>query len=856
MQWSPETIDQLESIAKQISGEARRTQPGSDEGLLPLYSLLGDLTSDLPKDPAISAVVDSLEATLTPLIEEARFFDSGTVAKLLKTSESLEQLVAKLHSGETPAIQNTSSQKSPSPLDSLTELPSLESHEIDALPAPEIEQPADSDYLLASKSSGEETPPLQSADPVERVAKQFSGELLLAEEGSDEGLLPMYSLVSELASLFSHTPSIHESIQAVCDRLEGLLDSAGRFSRADLDFLTEFNVWLETTRYALSANQAIEPFQPSASQALEDSNQESANSVSESPEDDFIEFDAIMDLNLAENEELLTEFQAEATDHLGQIESAVLELEQNAACEDAINALFRSFHTLKGVAGFLNLIPINRLAHEIEDLMDLVRSGKLVIFKEVVDLVLDSKDAIAALIDQISEALSNGSTPNEVIPVSSLMTRARLASQGQPAYQKSVSCFGQSNDESNSRQSEQSEPDAPKSNKVPKASAQSSTIRVNTSKLDNLLDMVGELVIVKSQLTESTETLEDESNSLRRSLSQLARITKELQHTSMSLRMVPIKPTFQKMSRLVRDISGKTGKPVNFEVAGEDTELDRNVVEEVGDPLIHMTRNAIDHGLESPEDRIDAGKSEAGHIRISAYHSGSNITIEISDDGRGIDPEKVLAKALSKGIVDADADLSKQEIFKLIFAPGFSTAAEVTDISGRGVGMDVVRKNIEKLRGKVEIESEIGAGSTFRILLPLTMAIVDGLVVKVGDSRFILPSTSVKIALRPDEASLTSVQGKEEVLNIRDKVYPLKRLHEIFGIQDAVTDPKKGTVVIVESNDRQYGLLVDAMIQKQEVVIKSLGSMMQNLSGISGGAILGDGSIALILDTRSLTGTV
>jgi len=319
--------------------------------------------------------------------------------------------------------------------------------------------------------------------------------------------------------------------------------------------------------------------------------------------------------------------------------------------------------------------------------------------------------------------------------------------------------------------------------------------------------------------------------------------------------MVPIKPTFQKMSRLVRDISGKVGKPVNFEVAGEDTELDRNVVEEVSDPLVHMTRNAIDHGLESPEDRIDAGKPEAGHIRISAYHSGSNIAIEISDDGRGIDPEKVLAKALSKGIVDANANLSKQEIFQLIFAPGFSTAAEVTDISGRGVGMDVVRKNIEKLRGKVEIESEIGAGSTFRILLPLTMAIVDGLVVKVGDSRFILPSTSVKLALRPEEASLTSVQGKEEALNIRDKVYPLKRLHEIFGIQNAVTDPKKGTVVIVESNDRQYGLLVDAMIQKQEVVIKSLGSMMQNLSGISGGAILGDGSIALILDTRSLVGT-
>lgn len=853
MQWSPETIDQLESIASQICGEVRLTQPESDEGLLPLYALLGDLRSGLPEDPAVSAIVESLEATLTPLIEEARLFDAQSIAELQETSKKLERLVSNLSPGEETNSENLAKPINTPALDSLSELPELAVQERDCSGLPEIASPAKSDEIGPTETVEETVP--SGPGPIERIAQQFSAELLLAEEDSDEGLLPMYSLVSELASLFEDSLPVQESIQAVTDRLENLLDNACRFSRSDLDLLTEFNLWLETTRHAFSDNQAIAPFQPSNEQRLEHTKPESARTASESPEDAFTEFDAVMDLNLAENQELLTEFQAEASDHLGQIESAVLELEQNAGSEDAINSLFRSFHTLKGVAGFLNLIPINRLAHEIEDLMDLVRSGKLEIFKEIVDLVLDSKDAIAALLDQISEALGNGSTPREVVPVSSLMSRARLAAQGKQIYQENAGSE-QSAKNSAPLPPERSESTASKSAQPPKSSPQSSTIRVNTHKLDNLLDMVGELVIVKSQLAESSKGEEKQSNALRRSLSQLARITKELQHTSMSLRMVTVKPTFQKMSRLVRDISGKIGKPVNLEIAGEDTELDRNVVEEVGDPLVHMTRNAIDHGLESPSDRVAAGKPETGHIRISAYHSGSNIAIEISDDGRGIDPDKILAKAVSKGIVEPNSNLSKEEIFKLIFAPGFSTAAEVTDISGRGVGMDVVRKNIEKLRGKVEIESEVGIGSTFRILLPLTMAIVDGLVVKVGNDRYILPSTSVKVALRPDEESLTSVQGKEEVLKIRDKIYPLKRLHDIFAIQDAVTDPKRGTVVIVESSGRQYGLLVDAMIQKQEVVIKSLGNLMQGLRGISGGAILGDGSIALILDTSSLIGTI
>ncbi|HQF39090.1 MAG TPA: chemotaxis protein CheA, partial [Opitutaceae bacterium] len=385
-----------------------------------------------------------------------------------------------------------------------------------------------------------------------------------------------------------------------------------------------------------------------------------------------------------------------------------------------------------------------------------------------------------------------------------------------------------------------------------KKSGGPSTIRVNTEKLDSLMDVVGELVIVQSQLQESARHLLDTNNSLQRNLAQVTRITKELQHTSMSLRMIPVKATFQKMERLARDLARDCGKKVSFSVEGEDTELDRTVVEEINDPLVHMVRNSLDHGLEPAADRLKVGKPEAGKVQLKAYHQGSNIVLELSDDGRGIDPQKVLAKAIRQGLVSEGDKLSEDEILNLIFLPGFSTAEKVTSISGRGVGMDVVRRNIEKLRGKIEIESELGKGSRFRIILPLTMAIIDGLIVKVGEDRFILPTTSVKMAYRPAAETLSTVQGRGEVLDLRGKIIPLHRLHQKFAIEPKAHNPSEGIVVIVEFSGRTSGLLVDEMVSKQEVVIKSLGALMQGLPGVAGCAILGDGNIALILDPASL----
>jgi len=333
----------------------------------------------------------------------------------------------------------------------------------------------------------------------------------------------------------------------------------------------------------------------------------------------------------------------------------------------------------------------------------------------------------------------------------------------------------------------------------------SSTVRVNTDKLDSLMDVVGELVIVQSQLAESARVLGIEDSSLQRNISQFGRLTKELQHTAMSLRMIPVKPTFQKMERLARDLSRDFGKKVNFHVHGEDTELDRTVVEDIGDPLVHMVRNSLDHGLEMPADRVAAGKPEAGTVLLKAFHEGGNIVIELSHDGRGINPEKILAKAKKQNLIPEHAQPSREEILNLIFLPGFSTAEKVTAVSGRGVGMDVVRRNIEKLRGKIEIVSEVGKGSTFRIKLPLTMAIIDGLVVRVGEDRFILPSTSVQMALRPKKEALSTVHGRGEVLDHRGKILPIHRLHRRFKIPGAIENPWEGIIVIVENNGEARG---------------------------------------------------
>jgi len=315
---------------------------------------------------------------------------------------------------------------------------------------------------------------------------------------------------------------------------------------------------------------------------------------------------------------------------------------------------------------------------------------------------------------------------------------------------------------------------------------------------------------------------------------------------------VPVAGTFQKMARLVRDLSKKSGKSIVFQSKGDETELDRAFVDKIADPLVHMIRNAVDHGIETPSERAAAGKSPEALIELRAFHEGGNIHVEILDDGRGLNKEAILAKAIEKGLLGADERLSESEIFNLIFLPGFSTAKQITEVSGRGVGMDVVKRNIEDLRGYVQIQSEPGKGTRFKIILPLTLALIDGMVVKVGPERYIFPVLSVVESLRPPPGIVNTIIGKGEMVTIRNRQLPLFRLAKVFGLSNAQQDPTKALVVIVEHEGRHSGLLVDDLVGMQQTVIKNLGAGMPQNVGISGGAIMADGRVGLIIDVAGV----
>jgi two-component system chemotaxis sensor kinase CheA len=317
--------------------------------------------------------------------------------------------------------------------------------------------------------------------------------------------------------------------------------------------------------------------------------------------------------------------------------------------------------------------------------------------------------------------------------------------------------------------------------------------------------------------------------------------------------MMPVKSTFQKMGRLVHDLAKRTGKKVELAVSGEDTELDKGVVDGIGDPLVHMIRNAVDHGLEATsEARVKAGKPETGRIDLRAFHKGGNIVIEVQDDGRGLDREAILKKATERGLIREGEQLSDRDIFNLIFLPGFSTAKVVTDVSGRGVGMDVVRKNIDALRGQVEIQSQAGVGTKFSIRLPLTLAIIDGMVVRVGRERYIIPTISIVMSLRTRTGDVKSILNRGEMLSFQGDLIPLFRIDRTFGIEGAVSVPEDGLVIIVEEDGRRAGLLADALLGQQQIVIKTLGESMRGIPGISGGAIMPDGNVGLIMDVGGL----
>jgi two-component system chemotaxis sensor kinase CheA len=380
-----------------------------------------------------------------------------------------------------------------------------------------------------------------------------------------------------------------------------------------------------------------------------------------------------------------------------------------------------------------------------------------------------------------------------------------------------------------------------------------SSIRVGTDKVDSLIDLVGELVITQSMLSQLGENFDlSRVQQLIDGLEQLERNTRELQEGIMRIRMLPISFAFNRFPRLVHDLSAKMGKQVELKLSGEQTELDKTVMEKIGDPLVHLVRNSLDHGLETPEKRLAAGKPETGLLHLNAYHQGGTIVIEISDDGAGLNEDKILHKAIERGLISSDETLSPEKIHELIFMPGFSTADEVSDVSGRGVGMDVVRKNIHSLGGSVDVSSTPGLGSTFTIRLPLTLAIMDGQTIQVGDQRYIIPLISIIESVEIKPGTVKQVTGKGEVYSLRDEYVPIIRLYELFNLTPRSDRLEDGLLVVVEFEDRKVGLLVDELLAQQQVVIKSLESNYRKVTGMAGATILGDGTVALILDISGL----
>jgi len=549
--------------------------------------------------------------------------------------------------------------------------------------------------------------------------------------------------------------------------------------------------------------------------------------------------------SLAQDPELLSDFVLESREHLASIENLALVLEQNPANAEAINSIFRAFHTIKGLAGFLELTEVREVSHNVETALDLARNGTLAITSHAIDVILESADYLKTCVDGIDAKL-HGIEPPPVPDHSPLLERVRDLITGRPEPQPGAA------PPLSAVHTETEQPAAPAAGRSQMLPGEAKAVKVDTGKLDYLVDMAGELVIAQSMVLHDPDLAALKSPRLQRNLAQLSRITSELQKTSMSMRLVPIGQLFQRVARQVRDLARKMAKPAELDISGEDTEIDRTIVEELADPLMHMVRNSLDHGIEDPDARAAAGKNPVARIGLRACHQAGHIVIEISDDGRGLDSERILAKALEKGLVGNSEHLSESDVFHLIFEPGFSTAAQVTDVSGRGVGMDVVRKQIQKLRGHVEVQSRPGLGATFTLRVPLTLAIIDGLVVGVGSERYIVPLFAVREMFRPSPDAIFTVQNRGEMAMVRQSLLTVVRLYRKFNVKPRSEDPCEGLLIVAEGEGQRFCLMVDELIGKQEAVIKSLGETFKNIAGIAGGAILGDGRVALILDLAGL----
>ncbi len=595
-----------------------------------------------------------------------------------------------------------------------------------------------------------------------------------------------------------------------------------------------------------------------------------------------------------EEVENMVDFYSEAQEAVDHNERLLLE-SQDQLADSSIGALFRAFHTIKGIAGFVGLTQPSKLAHSTESLLGGVRRGDVVADGLILDLLLESNHCMEGMVESVRSALEaqttvpldehvdelceridaaieeseqakrTGAQPPQAAAsetkrqisettaeTSSPAPVAQLVPSSAPADASPVSAS--TGEQTNKPPATAPPPEAPTS-RAPSRSQGSSqirdTLKVDVGRVDSLVEMVGEMVIVESMITGDEELRRVRSPKLANNLRQMAKITRDLQKIALQLRMVPVRGLFTRTARMVRELSRQCNKPIRFTAEGEGTEMDRNMVELLADPLVHIIRNAVDHGIESEEERKQADKPAEGAIQISAYHESSNLVIEVSDDGKGLNVEKLVARGRERGLITAGQTLSESEVYELIFAPGFSTADKVTGLSGRGVGMDVVRKNIKSMRGRIGIQSKPGLGTTFRLVLPLTLAIIDGTLIACGEETYILPTLSILESIRPKQDMVRAPGGRGQILQVRGKTYPLYQLADLLDIEGARSSAHESHAIIVESASHSYALQVDDVISQQQVVIKGLEKQLKSKI-FSGAAILSDGQIGLILNVDEI----
>ncbi len=564
--------------------------------------------------------------------------------------------------------------------------------------------------------------------------------------------------------------------------------------------------------------------------------------------------------NVTAEVELLNEFLDEARDHLAKAEQSLLTLETHPEERDAIDTVFRAFHTIKGVSGFLDLTPVTRLAHSAESLLSRARDREILCTGGYANLALRALDGLRNLCEQLQRThAGQGSLriPADHAELLACLAEPEAHGIGAGAAERaplpsaakvSLPAAAQA------AHAEHAEPAAAAGPAREGGEKQADIfVRVRTDRLDGLLDAVGELVIAQSMVAQDDTLAGPQRIELQRKIAHAGKIVRELQDLATSLRMVPLRATFKKMERIARDVALKTNKLLELVTDGEDTELDRNLVDVLAEPLVHMIRNACDHGIEPPDERRRAGKPERGTIRLLATHRGGHVMVELHDDGRGLNREKIVAKAIERGLISRDEQISDSDAYALIFKPGFSTAEVVTDLSGRGVGMDVVQRGIAKLDGRIAIRSEQGKGTVFSIRLPVTLAITDGMLVRVGAERFIIPTLAITTTFRPKDTALSRVLGAGEMVLFRDRSLPIFRLHRAFAVPAAVEDPLRGLLIVIGEGSEACAMLVDELLGQQQVVVKALGGGLRDIEGVSGGAILRDGRVGLILDPSGIT---